>query len=232
MFAAVASILVTDTIQLGTAVYPDVDIDYREDIEREELLKIVGDYDALITRSRTQVDAELIRAAGRLKVVGRGGVGIDNIDLEAASRRGIMVLNAPESNNISAAELTLALLLAAARGVRRSDSLIRRGVWDRKFLGQELKGATLGIIGMGRIGTLVARRAQGLAMNVIVYDPYLSPQKVADRQVELVPELDKALERSQFLTVHTPLTAETRGLIGARELALLPPGAGGVNAAG
>jgi len=224
-------ILVSDTIQLGDRDYPEVTIDYREGIERDELLGIIGEYDALITRSRTMVDSELIAAAPNLKVIGRGGVGIDNIDLEAASRRGIMVLNAPESNNVSAAELTVALLLAAARGVRRSDRLIREGVWDRKFLGRELKDATLGIIGLGRIGSLVARRAQGLGMNVIVYDPYLSPQKVADRQVELVPELDSLLERSQFLTVHTPLTAETRGLIGARELALLPPGAVVVNAA-
>lgn len=231
MFALVARILVTDTIQLGDRQYPDMDIDYREGIERSELLDIVGDYDAIITRSRTQVDAELIRAAGRLKVVGRGGVGIDNIDLESASRRGILVLNAPESNNISAAELALALMLAAARGVGRSDSLIRQGIWDRKFLGQELKDATLGIIGMGRIGGLVARRAQGLNMNVVVYDPYLSKQRVADRQVELVESLDELLSRSAFLTVHTPLTDETRGMIGARELSLLPRGAVVVNAA-
>jgi D-3-phosphoglycerate dehydrogenase len=226
-----ARILVTDTMQLGNAEYPDIEIDYREGIGRSELLAIINQYDALITRSRTQVDEELIQAAPHLKVIGRGGVGIDNIDLEAASRRGILVLNAPESNNVSAAELAIALLLAAARGVTRSDRQIRAGVWDRKFLGQEVKDATLGIIGLGRIGSLVARRAQGLGMRVVAFDPYLSRQRVADLNVELSEDLDSLLAQARFLTVHTPLTGETRGMIGARELALLPAGAIVVNAA-
>ena len=218
-------------MQLGDREYPDMQIDNREGISRNELLEIASDYDALITRSRTQVDEELIAAATNLKVVGRGGVGIDNIDLDAASRRGVLVLNAPESNNVSAAELAVALMLAAARGVSRSDRLVRQGVWDRKYLGREVKGATLGIIGMGRIGSLVARRAQGLGMDVIVYDPYLSRQRVEDMRVELVDELPQLLGRAQFLTVHTPLTDETRGMVGRDELALLPAGAVVVNAA-
>ncbi|HLR47346.1 MAG TPA: phosphoglycerate dehydrogenase, partial [Deinococcales bacterium] len=224
-------ILVTDTMQLGDREYEGVEVDYREGIGREELLEIVGDYDALITRSRTQVDAELIDRATRLQVLGRGGVGIDNIDLEAASRRGVLVLNAPAANNVSAAELAVALLLAAARGVTRSDRLIREGIWDRKYLGREVKDATLAVIGIGRIGSLVARRAQGLGMTVIAYDPYVSRQRVRDLGVELIDDLDDLLPRADFLTVHTPLTDETRGLIGARELDLLPRRAVVVNAA-
>lgn len=231
MFSLVARILVTDTMHLGDGDYPDMEIDYREGIARDELLACVAEYDAIITRSRTHVDEELIRAARRLKVIGRGGVGVDNIALEAASRRGVLVLNAPESNNVSAAELAIGLMLAAARGIGRSDRQVRNGVWDRKFLGRELKDATLGIVGMGRIGTLVARRAQAMGMNVLVFDPYLSRQRGVEEGVELIDELDDLLSRVQFLTVHTPLTDETAGMIGAAQLALLPKGAVVVNAA-
>ncbi len=218
-------------MQLGDRSYPDMDIDYREGISRADLLKVIADYDAIITRSRTQVDEELLAAAPGLKVVGRGGVGVDNIDMDAASRRGVIVLNAPESNNVSAAELAIALMLAAARGLARSDRLVRQGVWDRKFLGREVKGATLGIVGMGRIGSLVARRAQGLGMSVVVYDPYLARARGEALGVELLDSLPELLKRSGFLTVHTPLTDETRGMIGSEQLALLPAGAVVVNAA-
>jgi D-3-phosphoglycerate dehydrogenase len=224
-------VLVTDTMQLGDKTYPHLEVDYREGIAREELLRVVAHYDAIITRSRTQVDETLIRAAKRLKVIGRGGVGVDNIDVAAASRRGILVLNAPESNNVSAAELTIALMLCAARGVSRSDRLIRAGKWDRKFLGREVKGATLGVIGFGRIGSLVSRRAQGLGMQVLAYDPYISRQRAVDLKVELLDDLSEMLKRSHFLTVHTPLTEETQGMIGDAELALLPAGAVVINAA-
>lgn len=206
-------------------------MDYREGISRGDLLEIVRDYDAIITRSRTQVDEALVRAATNLKVIGRGGVGVDNIDLEAASRRGILVLNAPESNNVSAAELAVALMLSAARGVSRSDRQIRAGTWDRKFLGREVKDATLGIVGLGRIGSLVSRRAQGLGMTVLAYDPYVSRGWADDLKVELVDDLNDLLPRANFLTVHTPLTDETLGMIGAAELARLPADAVVVNAA-
>lgn len=157
-------VLVTDAIALGATRFDDAIVEDRAGIARAELLEVAAGYDALITRSRTQVDEGLLAAAGpRLKVVGRGGVGVDNIDLDAASRRGILVVNAPEANNVSAAELAIALLLAAARGVARSDARLRRGVWDRAFLGREVDGAALGIVGLGRIGSLVARRAQGSA---------------------------------------------------------------------
>ena len=221
----------TDTIQLGEYDYPDTEVNYRAGIERDELLSMVAQYDAIVTRSRTQVDADLLAAAENLKVVGRGGVGVDNIDLEAASRRGILVLNAPEANNVSAAELAIALMLSAARGVARSDKLIRQGTWDRKFLGREVKGATLGVVGLGRIGSLVARRAQGLGMSVIAYDPYISRQRAQDLKVELFDDLKTVMTKAEFVTVHTPMTEETRGMIGAEELAALPEGAVVVNAA-
>jgi D-3-phosphoglycerate dehydrogenase len=225
-------ILVTDNVQLGpTHIYDDVDIDNQAGIDRSDLLSIVGDYEAIITRSRTQVDTELLNAATKLKVIGRGGVGVDNIDLVAASRKGVLVLNAPEANNVSAAELAVALMLNAARGVARSDGLVRQGVWDRKFLGREVKGARLGIVGLGRIGSLVARRAQGLGMEVMAFDPYVSRQRAQDMGVELVDVLKEMLVKSDFVTVHTPLTNETKGMIGADELACLPTGAVVVNAA-
>ena len=224
-------ILVTDKIQLGDVNADDVELHDRAGIGREELLRVVADYDAIITRSRTQVDEALLAAATSLKVIGRGGVGVDNIDLEAASRRGVVVLNAPEANNVSAAELAIALMLAASRGVARSDRLIRVGQWDRSFLGREVKGARLGIVGLGRIGSLVARRAQALGMEVGAFDPYISRHRADELHVELFDELGAMLDRSDVLTVHTPLTEETLGIIGSEQLARLPRGSIVVNAA-
>jgi len=225
-------VLVTDAIALSQTHFDDAVVDDRAGIGRADLLACIATYDALITRSRTQVDEALLAAAGpRLKVVGRGGVGVDNIDLDAASRRGILVVNAPEANNVSAAELAIALLLAAARGVARSDALVRRGVWDRAFLGRELDGAALGVVGLGRIGSLVARRAQGLGMQVLAYDPYITARRAEELGVRLVDDLHAMLADVAFLTVHTPLTDETYGLIDAAALAALPRGAVVVNAA-
>ena len=225
-------ILVTDAIALGQVRFDDAEVDDRAGIGRADLLRTVADYDALITRSRTLVDEALLTAAGpRLKVVGRGGVGVDNIDLDAASRRGILIVNAPEANNVSAAELAIALLLAAARGVARSDAGVRRGAWDRAFLGREVDGATLGIVGLGRIGSLVAGRAQGLGMRVLAYDPYITSRRAEELGVGLVDDLHAMLGQIGFLSVHTPLTDETRGLIDAAALAAMPRGAVVVNAA-
>lgn len=231
MMPGVPRILVTDAITLGDAHFPDVEVVDRPGIAREELLDIVGDFEGLITRSRTQVDEALLRAATKLRVIGRGGVGVDNIDLDAASRRGIVVLNAPEANTTSAAELAIALMFAAARGVARSDRILRGGGWDRAFLGRELTGARLGIVGLGRIGSQVAQRAAGLGMRVAAYDPYVTRQRAEALGVTLLERLEALLERSDVLTVHTPLTEETRGMIGAEQLALLPRGAIVVNAA-
>lgn len=224
-------ILVTDSMNLGTLRPAGVEIVDRAGIDRAELLEVVGDFEAIVTRSRTTVDEELLARGTRLKVVGRGGVGVDNIDLEAASRRGILVVNAPEANNVSAAELAIALMLAAARGVARSDRQIRAGTWDRKYLGREVKDARLGVVGLGRIGSLVAKRAAALGMHVAAFDPYINRQRAVDLKVELFDDLADMLSRSDFLTVHTPLTDETSGMIGAAELALLPRGAVVVNAA-
>ncbi|MEF2280042.1 phosphoglycerate dehydrogenase [Deinococcus sp. YIM 134068] len=225
-------VLICDEMNPGELTHAGFEIDYEGNLPREETLRRLPGYDALITRSRTRVDRELLEAAGeRLKVIGRGGVGVDNIDLEACSRRGILVLNAPESNNVSAAELALAHLLAAARGLTRSDRLTRAGEWDRKFLGVELKDKTLGIVGLGRIGSIVADRAQGLRLNVVAYDPYVPESKFERLGVARAAGLDELLAGVDFLSVHTPLTEETNGMIGARELALLRPGAIVVNAA-
>lgn len=224
-------ILVTDDMRLGEVRGSRVQVDHRPGLSREELLEAIPAYDALITRSRTQVDREVLVRGKRLKVVGRGGVGVDNIDLEAASRLGILVVNVPDANTRSAAELAFGLLLAAARGISDSDRKIREGVWDRRFLGYELRGKTLGIVGLGRIGGQVARFAKGFEMRVLAYDPYIPRARAESLGVELLEELEDLLRQSHFLTVHTPLTEETRGMIGRRELYLLPREAVVVNAA-
>lgn len=225
-------VLVTDAVALGQAAFEGVEVVDRAGMPRAEILEVVGSFDGLITRSRTQVDAALLAAAApRLRVVGRGGVGVDNIDLDAASRHGVLVVNAPEANNVSAAELAIGLMLAAARGVGRADAQVRRGTWDRAYLGIELDGAALGIVGLGRIGSLVARRAQGLGMRVFAFDPYLARRRADDLGVVLVDDLHGMLAQVRFLSVHTPLTEETFGLIDAAALAALPRGAVVVNAA-
>ncbi|UQN07008.1 phosphoglycerate dehydrogenase [Deinococcus sp. QL22] len=225
-------VLICDEMNPGNLVHSGFELDYEGNMPREEILRLLPEYDALITRSRTKVDRELIDAAGpRLKVIGRGGVGVDNIDLDYASLRGLLVLNAPESNNVSAAELAIMHLMAAARGLTRSDSKTRQGVWDRKFLGLELKDRTLGIVGLGRIGSIVADRAQGLRLNVVAFDPYVPDSKFERLGVKRAATLDELLPQVDFLTVHTPLTDETTGMVGARELALMRPDSIVVNAA-
>lgn len=225
-------VLICDEMNPGELEFAGFEIEYVANMPRDEVLRRLPGFDALITRSRTRVDRELIDAAGpRLKVVGRGGVGVDNIDLDYASLRGILVLNAPESNNVSAAELAIMHLMAAARGLTRSDRATRAGVWDRKFLGLELKDKLLGIVGLGRIGSMVAARAQGLRMNVVAYDPHVPEAKFERLGVRRAATLGELLGEVDFLTVHTPLTDETRGMIGAAELAQMRPGGVAVNAA-
>jgi D-3-phosphoglycerate dehydrogenase len=200
-------------------------------VGREALEEALGDAEGLIVRSGTRVDEALLDAAGRLEVIGRAGVGVDNIDMSAATRRGIAVINAPGGNTHSTAELTVALLLAAARRVAEADRSVRESRWDRKGLrGRQLQGNTLGVIGAGRIGTEVARRAHAFGMRVLAYDPYLSSERAADERIERV-ELDELFERSDFVTVHVPLTEQTRGMIGVTEIARMKPTAILVNAA-
>jgi D-3-phosphoglycerate dehydrogenase len=203
----------------------DFEVDFRPDMDREELLSSIGGYDALIVRSGTKVDGELIRAADRLKVIGRAGVGVDNIDLEAASKKGIMVINAPQSNIISAAEHTMALLLSLCRRIPDAVNSLREGKWERKeFEGVELYHKVMGIIGLGRIGTLVAHRCQAFGMQVIAHDPYVSVERAQKLGVELVGDLEDLLRRSDFITVHLPKNPDTYHLLGKREFAVMKEG--------
>ncbi len=209
----------------------DLKVDVFEGIPPEKLKEIIADYDALIIRSGTRVTEEVIQRAKKLRVIGRAGIGLDNVDVEAASRQGIIVMNAPEGNTIATAEHTLSLLLALARNIPEANQLIRQNQWDRKGLtGLELYGKTLGIVGLGRIGSEVAKRAQSFGMKVIADDPFLSAEKANKMEVELV-SLEELLQRSDFITVHTPLTKETKHLIGAREFDQMKKGVRIVNCA-
>jgi D-3-phosphoglycerate dehydrogenase len=201
------------------------EVDERPGLSREELCAILSDYDALVVRSQVQVDAELIAAAPRLQVIGRAGVGVDNVDLEAATRAGIVVVNAPTGNTIAAAEHTLALLYGVARRTAAADASMRRGEWSRsQFTGVELRGKTLGIIGLGKIGQAIAVRARAMEMTVLGVDPFISAEAASNYGVELV-EMDDLLRRADVVSVHVPLTRTTKGLLGREALAKLKPGA-------
>lgn len=196
--------------------------------ERPRLPEILPDYDALVVRSATKVTADLLDAGKRLKVVGRAGVGVDNVDVPAATERGILVVNAPTANLMSATEHTWALLLSLARKVPLADASTKAGGWDRKILGVELQGKTLGIVGFGRIGQRVAARAHGFEMQVVAYDPFLDAEVGRRLDVEMLP-LEELLRRADVVTLHTPLSKETRNLLSRERLALMKPGAFLVN---
>jgi D-3-phosphoglycerate dehydrogenase len=201
------------------------EVDERPGLTHQEYVAILPDYDALVVRSQVQVDAELIAAGRRLVVIGRAGVGVDNVDLDAATRAGIVVVNAPTGNTIAAAEHTLALLYALARRIAAADASVRRGEWKRsQFTGVELRGKTLGIVGLGKIGQAIAKRARAMEMTVLGVDPFVSAEQAALHGVELV-EFGALLERSDAITLHVPLSRATRGLIGSKELARMKPGA-------
>ena len=207
------------------------DVDIRTDLTPAKLREVVGEYDALLVRSQVHVDAPVIVAGKRLIVIGRAGVGVDNVDVEAATRAGITVVNAPTGNTIAAAEHTLALLLGVARRVGPADASVRRGEWQRSpFEGVELRGKTLGVIGLGKIGLAVADRARGLEMTVLGHDPYVTADQAALHGVELV-DLDALLARSDVVTVHVPLTRATKNLIGRAAIAKMKPGAFVLNVA-
>ena len=198
-------------------------------LQEAELIQRIPEFDALVVRSETRVTAPILEAGRRLRVVGRAGVGVDNIDVPAATRKGIVVVNAPRGNIVAAAEHTIALLFAVARWVPQADASVRRGEWTRsKFLGVEIRGKTLGVIGLGNVGSEVAKRAHGLEMEVVAYDPVVSVERAELFNVELVT-LNELLERSDFVTIHVPLVDANRNLIGAPELALMKPGARLVN---
>jgi D-3-phosphoglycerate dehydrogenase / 2-oxoglutarate reductase len=226
-------VLIAEELSPATveALGADFEIRHCNGADRAELLPAIADVDAILIRSATKVDAEALAAAPRLKVVARAGVGLDNVDVRAATQSGVMVVNAPTSNIVSAAELAIGLLLAAARQISPAHASLRNGEWKRsRFTGVELFEKTLGILGLGRIGVLVAQRLAAFGMDVIAYDPYVQAGRAAQMGVRLV-DLDTLLEGSDFISVHLPKTPETVGLIGSEELAKAKPTMVLVNAA-
>jgi D-3-phosphoglycerate dehydrogenase len=218
-------ILIADTIDsagLELLQASGAEIRLVKDDERDRLAEILPGYDALVVRSATKVTADLLRAGKGLKVVGRAGIGVDNVDVEAATELGVLVVNAPTANLMSATEHTFALLLALARRVPEADASMKAGGWNRKLTGVELQGKTLGVIGFGRIGQRVTARALAFEMNVVAFDPFLDPSVARRLEVETLP-LPELLRRADVITLHTPLTEQTRNLIGREELALMKP---------
>lgn len=210
----------------------DVLVDVKTGLSKEELAEIIGEYDGIIVRSATTLDADLIGKATKLRAIARAGVGIDNIDVLAASRKGVIVMNTPGGNTTSTAEHTVALMMAMSRNIYPAARSLKEGRWDRKkFTGTQLEGKTIGIIGLGRVGETVAGRAKGIGMTVIGYDPYLADTKGPALGIETSGDLDEVLARSDYVTVHTPLTDETRGLIGARAIAKMTDGVRIINCA-
>ncbi|MDQ5855109.1 MAG: phosphoglycerate dehydrogenase, partial [Actinomycetota bacterium] len=209
----------------------EFDVQHVDGTDREALFEALAGADALLVRSATRVDAEALSHARRLKVVARAGVGLDNIDVPAATERGVMVVNAPTSNIVSAAEHAVALLLAVARHIPAADASLRSGQWKRSsFGGVELFGKTVGVVGLGKIGQLVAQRLAAFGTELIAYDPYVSPARAAQLGIELV-DLDELLSRADAISIHLPKTPETLGLIGADQLLKTKPGVLIVNAA-
>lgn len=213
------------------ALRASAQVDFKPNLDRAELLQILPRYDALVVRSGTKVNAEILAAGERLRVVGRAGTGVDNIDVDAATRRGIMVVNAPASNSVAVAELTVGLALALARQIPQSHASLTSGKWERnRFMGFEVRDKTLGLVGLGRIGAEVARRARGLEMSILAYDPVVSTDRAAQLGVMLAT-LDEVLAQSDFVSVHVPLIETTRNLINADRLAQMKPTAYLINAA-
>jgi len=198
----------------------------------EELKEMIGEYEGILIRSRTKLTADIISAAKKLKVIGRAGIGVDNIDLKAATEHGIIVVNAPGSNSLSVVELTIGQMISIARKLVKADAHVRSGEWKRKaFVGVELMGKTLGLIGFGRIGSEVAMRAQVFGMNVITYDPYVKREVAENMGVRVVETKEELLKESDFVSIHALLTDETRGLISAPEFGIMKDSAFIINCA-
>lgn len=229
-------VLVSDKLSpTAVQIFKDrgVDVDYLPDLgkDKEKLLEVIGEYDGLAIRSATKVTEKLIAAAKKLKVVGRAGIGVDNVDIPAASRRGIIVMNTPFGNSITTAEHAIALMFAVARQLPEADTSTRAGKWEKnRFMGVEITGKTLGVVGCGNIGSIVATRGIGLKMHVVAFDPFLSDARAQELGVEKV-ELDELLARADFITLHTPLIDKTRNIINAQTLAKMKPGVRIVNCA-
>ncbi|MFN3334161.1 MAG: hydroxyacid dehydrogenase, partial [Caldilinea sp.] len=228
-------VLISDSMSdIGLAALraaPNVEVDVQTNLSPERLIEIIPAYDALLVRSATQVTADVIQAGVKLRVVGRAGVGVDNIDVDAATQAGVVVVNAPTGNVVAAAEHTIAMLMAMARNIPQADAHVRAGQWKRnQFMGVEVRGKTLGTVGLGRVAQEVVRRAQGLGMNVLAFDPYVTAEYANQRGVELA-DLDTLMTRADFVTLHVPLTPQTRNLINRERLALMQPTARLINVA-
>src|ERR1700693_4490014 len=208
-----------------------IEADAKTGLPEDELIKIIGDYEGLAIRSATKVTADVIRAGKSLKVIGRAGIGVDNVDIPAATAAGIIVMNTPFGNSITTAEHAIALMMALARDIPAANASTHAGKWEKnRFMGVELTGKVFGLVGCGHIGAIVADRAKGLKMRVVAYDPYLSPERADDLGVEKV-ELNDLLARADFISLHTPLTAETRNIISADAIARMKKGARLINCA-
>src|SRR5208282_4415386 len=227
-------VLIADKLSPAAAgIFKDRGIvtDTKTGLDKEQLAEIIGQYDGLAVRSATKVTAKVLAKAAGLKVIGRAGIGVDNVDIPAATSRGIIVMNTPFGNSITTAEHTIAMMMALARQIPEADRSTQAGKWEKsKFMGVEVTSKTLGVIGCGNIGSIVADRAQGLKMKVIAYDPFLSPERALDLGVEKV-ELPELLKRADFITLHTPLTDKTRNILDGRALAATKSGVRIINCA-
>jgi D-3-phosphoglycerate dehydrogenase len=216
----------------GLSILKDsCDVDIKTDLTEEQIVSIIGEYDAVVVRSGTRITAPIIEAGRLLKIIGRAGAGVDNIDVDAATRRGIPVVNAPEGNTLAATEHTIAMMLALARNIPQANSSLRQKQWKRsKFIGIEVNEKTLGIVGLGRIGREIAKRVNAMQMRCIAYDPFISKERAGELGVELMP-LDDVIATADVITVHTPLTKETHHLINAAKIALMKDGVRIINCA-
>ena len=236
MTARAPRVLISDALSpAAVQIFRDrgVDVDFQPDLgkDKDKLAAIIGDYDGLAIRSATKVTAKILENAKNLKVIGRAGIGVDNVDIPAASSRGVIVMNTPFGNSITTAEHAIALMFALAREIPAADASTQAGKWEKnRFMGVEITGKTLGVIGCGNIGAIVAERGVGLRMKVIAYDPFLSPERALDLGVEKV-ELDELLQRADFITLHTPLTDKTRNILSAEALAKAKKGVRIINCA-
>lgn len=229
-------VLVSDKLsETAVQIFRDrgVEVDFMPEVgkDKEKLLEIIGNYDGLAIRSATKVTEKVIAAATNLKVIGRAGIGVDNVDIPAASRRGIIVMNTPFGNSITTAEHAIAMMFAVARQIPQANQSTHAGKWEKnRFMGVEITGKTLGVIGCGNIGSIVATRAIGLKMHVVAYDPFLSPERAVELGAEKV-ELDELFQRADFITLHTPMTDKTRNIINKQTIATMKNGVRIINCA-
>ncbi len=227
-------VLISDKLSAAAvAIFKDrgVEVDVKPGLSKDELIAIIGDYDGLAIRSATKVTADVLKAAKKLKVVGRAGIGVDNVDIPAATAAGVIVMNTPFGNSITTAEHAIAMMMALARDLPAANASTQAGKWEKnRFMGTELYGKVLGLIGAGNIGSIVADRAKGLKMRVVAFDPYLSPERATDLGVEKV-ELNDLLARADFITLHTPLTPETKNIISADAINRMKKGTRIINCA-